>query len=161
MVEKTEGAKWDCVTCGTHLVCRMKDYDGDFKSKLQWQNEDGSAHFSYDGHDFSCNTPPNSDTSSTPDPNPTPPSETSKDDSDVQRQAEKEMNEDPSSSTPQQTFTMKGNKITDNWIKNEMVLLSHMADQISIFLEKKYKTKPEGATIGMYLKRLDEKLMRR
>ncbi len=84
MVEKTEGAEWDCVTCGTHLICRMKDYDGDFKSKLQWQNEDGSAHFSYDGHEFSCNTPPDSDTNSTPDPNPTPPSETPKDDSDVQ-----------------------------------------------------------------------------
>jgi len=62
MVDKTEGAEMTCRTCGTDLICRMKEYKGDFAPKLQWQNENGTAHYSTkDGKNFSCNIPEGQD----------------------------------------------------------------------------------------------------
>jgi len=47
-----------CLSCGTELICRIKDYGGGYEAKPQWQNEDGSAHYSTkDGKDFTCNVP--------------------------------------------------------------------------------------------------------
>ena len=73
MVEKKEGALMTC-KCGTELTCRTKDYGGGFAPKLQWQNEDGTAHYSTkDGKTFSCNIPedksdiPNESKAPTPD----------------------------------------------------------------------------------------------
>lgn len=62
MVEKKEGNTMDCRNCGTLLTCREKHYkaSGNFAEKtvLQWQNEDGTAHYSTkDGKNFSCNIP--------------------------------------------------------------------------------------------------------
>ncbi len=58
MVEKKEGAEMTCRSCGTDLICRMKEYKGDFAPKLQWQNEDYSAHYNTkDGKTFTCNIP--------------------------------------------------------------------------------------------------------
>lgn len=56
MVQKTEGATMECRNCGTELTCRLKDYGGNYKSSLQWQNEDGTAHYkTTNGRDFTCN----------------------------------------------------------------------------------------------------------
>jgi hypothetical protein len=62
MVEKKEGNTMDCRNCGTLLTCREKHYkaSGNFPEKtvLQWQNDDGAAHYSTkDGKNFTCNIP--------------------------------------------------------------------------------------------------------
>lgn len=62
MVEKKEGAQWNCKECGTLLTCHEKIYPetDTYKERkvMQWQNDDGSAHFSTkDGKTFTCNIP--------------------------------------------------------------------------------------------------------
>ncbi len=58
MVEKKEGATMNCKQCGSNLICRTKDYGGNYAPSLQWQNSDGSAHYkTSDGKNFSCNIP--------------------------------------------------------------------------------------------------------
>jgi len=58
MVEKKEGATMTCLNCQTDLICRLKDYGGDYKPKLQWQNFDGTAHYkTNDGKNFECVIP--------------------------------------------------------------------------------------------------------
>ena len=62
MVEKKEGAVMVCTSCQTELICRLKVYPakGDYPEKkvLQWQNIDGSPHYSTtDGKNFTCNLP--------------------------------------------------------------------------------------------------------
>ena len=47
-----------CKQCGTDLICRLKDYGGTYAPSLQWQNQDGNAHYkTSDGKNFSCNIP--------------------------------------------------------------------------------------------------------
>ncbi len=47
-----------CNQCGTDLICRQKDYGGNFAATLQWQNFDGSAHYkTTDGKNYECNIP--------------------------------------------------------------------------------------------------------
>jgi len=49
-----------CGQCGTDLVCRLKDYGGNFAPTLQWQNFDGTAHYkTSDGKNYICNVPEN------------------------------------------------------------------------------------------------------
>jgi len=58
VVEKTDGAEMTCKSCGTELICHMSNYKGNYKNQLQWQNEDGKAHYSTtNGKDFTCNVP--------------------------------------------------------------------------------------------------------
>ena len=58
MVTKIEGATMECKNCDTELICRLKDYGGDYKATLQWQNSDGTAHYkTSDGKNFTCNIP--------------------------------------------------------------------------------------------------------
>jgi hypothetical protein len=58
LVEKKEGATMMCKQCGTDLICRLKDYGGNYAPALQWQNHDGNAHYkTVDGKNFSCNIP--------------------------------------------------------------------------------------------------------
>ena len=58
MVEKKEGATMACKNCDTDLICRLKEYGGDYKPALQWQNFDGTAHYkTKDGKNFNCNIP--------------------------------------------------------------------------------------------------------
>lgn len=58
MVTKKEGATMTCRNCDTDLICRTKDYGGDYKPTLQWQNFDGAAHYNTkDGKNFTCNVP--------------------------------------------------------------------------------------------------------
>ena len=58
MVEKKEGAQMTCKQCGTDLICRTKDYGGNYAPTLQWQNADGGAHYkTTDGKNFSCSIP--------------------------------------------------------------------------------------------------------
>jgi len=58
MVEKKEGNTMTCNSCGTELICRIKDYGGGFEAKPQWQNENGEAHYhTNNGKDFTCNVP--------------------------------------------------------------------------------------------------------
>ena len=54
MIEKREGATMDCKSCGEKLICRMSNYKHPYTNKLQWQNQDGSAHYKYDGGKFTC-----------------------------------------------------------------------------------------------------------
>lgn len=57
-VIKKEGATQTCGKCQTELICRLKDYGGNFASTLQWQNYDGEPHFkTNDGVKYSCNVP--------------------------------------------------------------------------------------------------------
>ena len=58
IVIKKEGATQTCGKCETDLICRMKEYGGNFAPTLQWQNYDGTAHFkTTDGKNYSCNVP--------------------------------------------------------------------------------------------------------
>ena len=58
IVVKKEGATQTCGKCGTDIICRMKDYGGNFAPTLQWQNFNGTAHFkTTDGKNYNCNVP--------------------------------------------------------------------------------------------------------
>lgn len=66
MVEKKEGATMSCKNCDAKLICRMRDYGGDYKPTLQWQNFDGTAHYkTSDGKNFTCNIPEKDETEQT------------------------------------------------------------------------------------------------
>lgn len=54
MVKKIEGATLICNQCGEKLVCRMSNYKHPYPNKLQWQNQDGTAHYRHNGGKFSC-----------------------------------------------------------------------------------------------------------
>ncbi len=63
IVVKKEGATQTCGKCETELICRLKDYGGNFAPTLQWQNFDGSPHFkTSDGKTYACNVPNPEDT---------------------------------------------------------------------------------------------------
>ena len=58
MVEKKEGNTMTCKKCDTDVICRLKDYGGNFAPSLQWQNFDGAAHYkTSDGKRYDCNVP--------------------------------------------------------------------------------------------------------
>lgn len=58
MATKKDGATTICTQCGANLVCNLKDYGGNYKPTLQWQNYDGTAHYkTADGKNFECNLP--------------------------------------------------------------------------------------------------------
>ncbi len=66
IVVKKEGATQTCGKCGTDLICRLKEYGGNFAPTLQWQNYDGAAHFKTpDGKNYSCNIPDDKETAQT------------------------------------------------------------------------------------------------
>ena len=55
-----------CTQCDTELICRLKDYGGNYPPSLQWQNYDGSAHYkTTDGKNFNCNVPEEDETEQT------------------------------------------------------------------------------------------------
>ena len=45
-LEKKLGNKGNCPSCNAEIVCGEKEYKGEIT--LQWQNPDGTAHYSYD-----------------------------------------------------------------------------------------------------------------
>ena len=47
-LEKKLGNKAACPSCNTTIVCREKAASGNYPAKLQWQNEDGKAHYNFD-----------------------------------------------------------------------------------------------------------------
>ena len=58
IVVKKEGATQTCGRCQTELICRLKDYGGNFAPTLQWQNYGGAPHFkTSDGKEYTCNVP--------------------------------------------------------------------------------------------------------
>ena len=62
-VVKKEGATQTCGRCQTELICRLKDYGGNFAPTLQWQNYSGEPHFkTNDGIKYSCNVPDDDET---------------------------------------------------------------------------------------------------
>ena len=66
IVVKKEGTTQTCGKCGTDLICRMKEYGGNFAPTLQWQNYDGAAHFkTTDGKTYACNVPDKEETEQT------------------------------------------------------------------------------------------------
>ena len=44
---KKEGNVEQCPTCKTKIYCTLKPAVGNYPEKLQWQNEDGTAHYSF------------------------------------------------------------------------------------------------------------------
>jgi len=77
IVVKKEGATQTCNRCGSDLICRLKDYGGNFAPTLQWQNYDGKAHYkTSDGKNYSCNIPEDEDAEQTKIPNESTPSAT-------------------------------------------------------------------------------------
>ena len=55
--EKKEGVKTTCTKCRSEIICRMSKYSN-FENNLQWQNEDGTAHYSTNNDkNFVCNIP--------------------------------------------------------------------------------------------------------
>ena len=70
IVVKKEGATQTCGKCGTDLICRQKDYGGNFAPTLQWQNYGGEAHFkTNDGKSYECNVPDEDEVAQTRIPN--------------------------------------------------------------------------------------------
>lgn len=47
-LNKTDGAKEQCPSCTKTIFCRMTKGSEKYPAKLQWQNEDGTAHYSFD-----------------------------------------------------------------------------------------------------------------
>lgn len=45
-LEKKLGAREKCPSCQNDIFCREVEYKGE--KKLQWQNEDGTSHYSFD-----------------------------------------------------------------------------------------------------------------
>lgn len=46
-LEKKEGNIEQCPNCKTKIYCRLKPAVGEYPAKLQWQNESGAAHYSF------------------------------------------------------------------------------------------------------------------
>ena len=66
IVVKKEGATQTCGICATDLICRLKEYGGNFAPTLQWQNYDGTPHFkTSDGKTYACNVPDTEETEQT------------------------------------------------------------------------------------------------
>ena len=77
IVVKKEGATQTCGKCGTDLICRLKEYGGNFAPTLQWQNFDGTPHFKTpDGKNYTCNVPDEEETAQTRIPTESPPART-------------------------------------------------------------------------------------
>ena len=47
-LNKVEGAKEQCPSCTQTIFCRMSKGSEKYPAKLQWQNEDGTTHYSFD-----------------------------------------------------------------------------------------------------------------
>jgi len=47
-LNKVEGSKEKCPSCGKEIICRTKPASGNYPAKLQWQDPDGKAHYNYD-----------------------------------------------------------------------------------------------------------------
>lgn len=55
MVEKVQGGKMNCLNCGAELICGWSKPSGGYAPKLQWQNQDKTAHFTrFDGSKYVC-----------------------------------------------------------------------------------------------------------
>ena len=56
---KKEGNVEQCPTCKVKIHCKLKPASGNYPEKLQWQNEDGTAHYSFNfaTKETSCGTP--------------------------------------------------------------------------------------------------------
>ena len=54
---KKKGVKTTCNTCGNEIICKMSTYE-EYDNQLQWQNYDGTAHYSIKWlRKFYCNIP--------------------------------------------------------------------------------------------------------
>lgn len=47
-LNKVEGSKEQCPNCSQTIFCRMSKGSDKYPAKLQWQNEDGTAHYNFD-----------------------------------------------------------------------------------------------------------------
>ena len=56
---KKDGNVEQCPTCKSKIYCKLKPASGNYPEKLQWQNEDGTAHYSFNfaTKETSCGTP--------------------------------------------------------------------------------------------------------
>jgi len=56
-LEKKDGNVEQCPTCHKKIYCRMTKGSEKYPAKLQWQNEDGKAHYKFDfaTKETSCN----------------------------------------------------------------------------------------------------------
>ena len=47
-LNKVEGAIETCPSCNSKIYCKLTKGSEKYPAKLQWQDEDGSAHYSFD-----------------------------------------------------------------------------------------------------------------
>ena len=47
-LNKVEGSIEKCPSCKNTIYCRTKKASGNYPAELQWQDEDGKAHYSFD-----------------------------------------------------------------------------------------------------------------
>lgn len=47
-LNKVEGAKEQCPSCSQTIFCKLTKGSEKYPAKLQWQDADGSAHYSFD-----------------------------------------------------------------------------------------------------------------
>ena len=58
LAAKEDGNHGECPNCGVHITYRMSSYKGSYQNKLQWQNDDGTAHLKWvSDKNFKCNIP--------------------------------------------------------------------------------------------------------
>ena len=47
-LNKVEGSIEKCPSCKNTIYCRTKEASGNYPAKIQWQDEDGKAHYNFD-----------------------------------------------------------------------------------------------------------------
>jgi len=112
IVVKKEGATQTCGKCGTDLICRMKEYGGNFAPTLQWQNYTGEAHFkTTDGKTYVCNVP------------------------DDEEQTQTRI---PSESTPSPPATTPGNSTPNNSVDilSQLISIKNTVENIELRLQR-------------------------
>ena len=56
MPEKKQGVRTTCTKCRSDIICRMSLYTN-HENKLQWQNENGEAHYTDNDKKYTCKIP--------------------------------------------------------------------------------------------------------
>lgn len=134
-VQKTEGATMTCQNCKTELVCHMSSYEGSFENKLQWQNQDGTAHYKWKAPGkFDCILPQSQE----------PKQEQLPDNEKFLEQKQVELKNQPAPESLDQ--------ITKTRIESDILLIS----QIEEIVKEKLNSS-ERAKIGMYVKLIYER----
>jgi hypothetical protein len=141
MPEKKEGNTMTCNSCGTELICHMSSYKGNYKNQLQWQNEDGKAHYSTNnGKDFTCNVPKDDESQEVHTPESTVATNTSS-----------------KTSTTIESEIPQMDKVTEGYVDKQLILIQQIEKRAYEFLGKDAR----GDKVGMYVKLILEGINRK